>query len=67
MEPRLGKLPEAKISFDWGKTRATSWETTFQLPVRKCSGEVGGKVMRYMTMVKVGMCSQPHIFAEDCC
>ena len=33
-----------ELSFIWGKMRTIGWETTFQVALRNCSKEVGGKV-----------------------
>ena len=43
--------------------RATTWEMTFQPSLRKCPGEVGGKVMIYVTVVR-GVCAVKHTFLQ---
>ena len=39
-------------------------EKEFQIALRNCSEEVGGKVSIYVSLVKEGTCNQEHIFAE---
>ena len=43
-----------ELSFIWGKMRTIAWETAFQISLRNCSREVGGRSMLYMTLVKEG-------------
>ena len=41
-----------KLSFIWGKMKAIALETAFQLALRNCSKEAGGKVSIYVILVK---------------
>ena len=39
-------------SYNWGKMRTIAWETAFQIALRNCSKEVGGKISIYVILVK---------------
>ena len=41
-----------ELSFNGGKVRTTAWESAFQIALRNCSKEVGGKVSMYVILVK---------------
>ena len=41
-----------ELSFIWGKMRTAARETAFQMALRNCSREVGGKVSIYVILVK---------------
>ena len=41
-----------ELSFIWGKMRTIDQETAFQIALRNCSKEVGGKVSIYVIWVK---------------
>ena len=47
--------------------RSIAQERAFQIALRKCSKEAGGKVSMCVILVKRGTCSQAQIFAEGCC
>ena len=40
-----------ELSFIWGKMRTIAWETAFQLALRNCFKEVGGRSV-YMNFLK---------------
>ena len=55
-------------SFIWGKMRTAAWETAFQIPLRNCSKEVGGKVGIYVILVRGEyMQSSAYFLAEGFC
>ena len=41
-----------ELSFIWGKMRTITQETAFQIALRNCSKEVGGKISIYVILVK---------------
>ena len=53
---------------DWTELRIVAKETAFQVALRNCSKEIGGKVSVYVILVK-GECMQSgtHLFAEGFC
>ena len=50
-EKKKNAHESCELSFIWGKMRAITRETLFQLALRNCSKEVGGKVSIYVTLV----------------
>ena len=46
-----------------GKLRTAAWDTAFQIALRNCSKEVGGKVSIYVILVKAEY-MQPNIFLQ---
>ena len=46
--------------------RTIARETAFQVALRNCSEDVGGRSVLYMILVKGDTCSQAHILAEAC-
>ena len=58
----------SELSFIWGKMRTIARETAFQIALRNCSKEVGGKVSIDVILVKGEyMQSSTYFFAEDYC
>ena len=47
--------------------RTIAWEAAFQIALRNCSEEVGGKICIYVILVKGDTCNQAHSLAESCC
>ena len=51
------------VSFIWGKMRTIAWETKFQVALRNCSKEVGGRGGQYICdLIKGGVHAIKHIF-----
>ena len=53
----------AELSFIWGKMRTIAWETAFQIALRNCSKEVGGRSVYMWFWERGSTCNQAHIFA----
>ena len=49
---KSARRESCKLSFIWGKMRTVARETAFQIALRNCSKEVGGKVSIYVILVK---------------
>ena len=54
----------AELSFIWGKMRTIAWETAFQIALRNCSKEVGGRSVYLWFWWRGSSCSQAHIFCR---
>ena len=66
----LKKKHKVKVvsCFIWGKMRTIPQETAFQIALRNCFKEVGGKVSIYVVLVmREYMQSNTYFFAEGFC
>ena len=52
------------LSFIWCKMRTITWEAAFQIALRNCSGEVGGRSVRMRFWWRGGPWSQAHSFLQ---
>ena len=55
-----------ELSFIWCKMRTIAQETAFQIGLRNCSQEAGGKGSMYV-IFGGGPCNQAHILPEGHC
>ena len=43
VDSKKAQCESFELSFIWGKMRTISWETAFQITIKNCSKEVGGR------------------------
>ena len=64
LKKKKAQCESCKLSFIWGKMRTIAREATFQIALKNCSKEVGGKVSTYVILAKGCTCNQAHIFCR---
>ena len=67
MSTEKNKCTTCELSCIWGKMRTIAEETAFQIALRNCSKEAGGKVSVLYDFSEGGARSQAHILAEAFC